>query len=304
LPYKVTVAIYNSAGELVRTVFDGDMAGQPVSVQSAYLPPTANGTLPLLLQLGGSGNSGLIWDATNDNGQAVAGGTYYVKVQTIDPYGTVTAFTQGVAVLPPVAADSIDIFNSAGELVRVLPVPAAGGAATDMNVKGPAVAVGGNGSGVAFQVAQVGGGGVVIWDGLNDQGQPVQSGSYMARLIHSVAGQATTVKIIGITLLTLPGSSSQAALAAAVAGPQPWTPAAAPSGRLMVAYPPLPGRQVWAGLYDLAGELVLSALDADGSGLLSLPMGRVSAGVYLLRLKACAGAATLAARTMKVAVIR
>jgi len=302
-PYHVVVALYNSAGELVKRLFDGGAAAKPSGMLTTYLAPTANGSLPIQIQLTGVGNlAPLVWDEVNDNGQAVAGGSYYVKVQSTDPYGNVSTLSQGVTVLPSLGSDSVAIFNSAGELVRTLPLPASGSPVTDISVNGASVGAG-KLPVVSFHLTTANGAASDYgWDGCNSLGQPVQSGSYLVRLVRTVAGTGTVVKVLAVTVLALPGSTERSALDAAIIAPQPWTPAQGPG--LTVAYPALPGHQVRAQLYDLAGELVTQGLDASGSGQLTVPVARAAGGVYLLRLEAFKGSALLAARTMKVAVLR
>ena len=99
------------------------------------------------------------------------------------------------------------------------------------------------------------------WDGRNDQGQPVASGSYLVRLMETSLGRATTVKTISVIVLETPGGEAEAALSQARVGPQPWI-----SGPLKVGYPAVPGLGVEARLYDLAGERVGQGADPGGQG--------------------------------------
>ena len=306
-PYRVTVILYNEAGEEVKKLFDGTSSGQPSGFSSTYLPGTPSGTVPLALLISGGGTLGaLVWNADNDNGQAVAGGTYYVKVETTDPYGTISAFSQGVQVMAPAATDSLAIFNSAGELVREVLLPAGSSRVTDIAVSGASAGPLGKGPAVLFNLTSAGGvASVYGWDGLNGQGQPVQSGTYMVRLVHTEFGKGAIVKTVAVTVLALPGSDEELALGAAVAAPQPWVSSAAGAAAgLTVVYPPLPGRQVQADLFNLAGERVATGKDADGGGRLSVPMDALSGGIYLLRLQVLNGQARLVGRTLKVAVAR
>jgi len=78
-----------------------------------------------------NGSSTVVWDGNNDNSGSVGGGMYTIKAEIVDPFGQVTSLVQSVQVLPGGSQQSLDIFNSAGELVRTirLPVPVPGATA-------------------------------------------------------------------------------------------------------------------------------------------------------------------------------
>jgi hypothetical protein len=308
LPYRVSVTIYNEAGEVVRQVFNGAAASQPNGLTALQQPLAAGGGLLLNVLGGGNGLSALEWDLDNNNGQPVSGGMYYVKVQTIDPYGNVTAYSQAVPVLPPASSDSLSIYNSAGELVRQIQLPAGLSPLSDFSVAGLTVGSSGPDAGVtAVSFTLKGAAGATStwgWDGRNSVGQPVASGVYLVRLVHSALGQATTVKTLSVTLLAVPGSAAELSLSQARVGPQPWLGGGGPQGALKAQYPALPGLAVEARLYDLAGELVGQGADPQGTGTLELTTGPLAGGIYVLKLQAFQGQAALARRMVKVAVAR
>src|SRR5207245_2803109 len=66
------------------------------------------------------GGKTLAWGGDNDQGQGVTGGTYYLKVEMEDPFGAKQSWSQSVTVLPPAPAQSLVIYNSAGEAVAHL----------------------------------------------------------------------------------------------------------------------------------------------------------------------------------------
>jgi hypothetical protein len=302
------VTIYNEAGEVVRQVFNGAAASQPNGLTALQQPLAAGGGLLLNVLGGGNGLSALEWDLDNNNGQPVSGGMYYVKVQTIDPYGNVTAYSQAVPVLPPASSDSLSIYNSAGELVRQIQLPAGLSPLSDFSVAGLTVGSSGPDAGVtAVSFTLKGAAGATStwgWDGRNSVGQPVASGVYLVRLVHSALGQATTVKTLSVTLLAVPGSAAELSLSQARVGPQPWLGGGGPQGALKAQYPALPGLAVEARLYDLAGELVGQGADPQGTGTLELTTGPLAGGIYVLKLQAFQGQAALARRMVKVAVAR
>ena len=61
---------------------------------------------------------GISWDVTNDTGQALDGGVYYVKAEYRDAFDRVTTLIEPVQVLNTEGQNTLMIFNSAGEVVR------------------------------------------------------------------------------------------------------------------------------------------------------------------------------------------
>lgn len=301
------VSIYNSAGERVRSLFDGDMAQQPVGLRVGQPAPggSASWSYPLFLSGAGGVLQALVWNADNDNGQPVSGGTYYVKVETRDPYGTVTAFSEGVPMPGPLGGSSLAIFSPSGELVRRIPLDGLPSELVDFEVQsGRAVGSAAGASAISFSLKDASGGeSPWVWDGLNSFGQPVLSGTYIVRLVRSSAGSEMVVKTDSVTLLALPGSPAERAVAGAVLAPQPFGPAAS-GGVLSILYPPAAGLAGRARLYNLAGELVAQGMDDGGSGRLGLSMPGLAGGIYLVEFEIRDGSALLARRSLKAAIIR
>jgi hypothetical protein len=291
----------------VKTLYSGPAAFKPTGVGGSLLPPAANGTIPVQITVQGNGGlpeiPNLVWDTDNNNGQQVSGGTYYVKVTTTDSFGHVTALTQAVSVLGAAAQASLEVFNSAGEMVQQISLSGLPSLPSDIVVTGSASMVGGPGGAVKFSLTGLNGASYpVAWNGENSHGQPVSSGVYLVRLVHSQLGQTVTVKSVAVNILDLPGGSAEQALAAAVAAPQPWM--AGKGGALSVVYPPVAGEQMRARLYDLAGELVATGIDGQGGGDVQLQPARLSSGIYLLQLSIGSNGVVLAQRVLKIAVVR
>jgi hypothetical protein len=307
MPYTVSVSVYNSAGELVKNVSTGTSAFSPGALSTSLMAATASGAVPVQLTLlGGGSSSSLVWDTTNNNGQLVTGGTYYIKVQTTDNFGKITAFTQAVTVIGGAGTDSLVVFNSAGEVVQQINLGTVSAPPQDFSVVGSAAGISGLGTAasIKFKVtAPSGATSPVSWNGENSQGQPVQSGTYMVRLVYTELGQSAVVKVIPVTILALPGGSPQASLAAAIAAPQPLVQRK-DGTELSVVYPPLPGDALQANLYNLAGELVAKGLDSAGSGLCLVSTGHIASGIYELELLMVDNDALLARRVLKVVIIK
>jgi flagellar hook assembly protein FlgD len=300
------VILYNSAGEVVRSLYDGFTHTQAVGIRSETLSVMVEGRLPVAIHIDGITLDGaaqpIVWLGDNDNGQTVSNGTYYLKVETLDPFGTVTTLSHAVSVLGNHNGNSLAIFNSAGELVRKIPLDGLPAGLVDFDSR----LVDGNGGADGVKFDLLDGDGVLHaweWDGLNEQGQPVASGSYVVRLLRTDLGVGVTVKSIGIVLLQAPNDALRSLLDSAVVGPNPWGPGHS-QGAAQLRYSPQAGRQAVARAYNLAGELVSSGIDPQGSGRLSLPMDGLASGIYLIVFEAVDGPARLGRRTLKLAVVR
>jgi hypothetical protein len=303
------VDIYNSAGEKVKDLYDGPAAYSLNQLTTAVSGPQTSGA-PVQVNLGGLGTAGgdLIWNGSNQGGQWVANGVYYVKVTSTDPFGNVTTTTVSVNVIGVEDQESVEIFNSAGEVVRKFDL--SGVTATVQNI---ALNMAGGQSAVPASTDLSTGlvtGGVnltltlangatqtMFWDGLGSAGAPLQSGTYLLELVRTQPGQTSTIKSISVTLLQAKNSSALQVASSAKVGPNP----VLKGGVLQVHYQP--NRQNWvqAKLYNESGELVAQATDF-GTGTLKFGAG-YSGGIYLLDFEVRGGDLVVARRILKVAVV-
>jgi hypothetical protein len=308
-PYQVSVAIYNSAGEKVKDLYNGAAAYDLTHLQVGVAGPQASGA-PVLVDLGGLGTSGgdLVWNGSNQGGQWVANGVYYVKVTSLDPFGNATTVTESVNVIGVENQESVEIFNSAGEVVRkfdlsgvtstvqniVLNMPA-GQSAVSASTDPVTGAVTG---GVNLTLSLSNGASQpLFWDGMGSGGAPLQSGTYLLELVRTQPGQTSTIKTLSVTLLASKNGSALAVAASAKVGPNP----VLKGGDVAVRYQPNAQNWVVARLYNESGELVAQTLDF-GSGTLNFG-GGLSAGVYMLDFEVRSGDLVVARRILKVAVI-
>jgi flagellar hook assembly protein FlgD len=309
-PFQVSVTIFNSAGEKVKVVFDGAAAG--VSNQITVSPGNGSAGGPTSIIIGGiqlASGGALTWDGNNDNGQWVTDGVYYMQVATTDSFGNIQTTTQAIPVVGAARTASLQIYNSAGEMVRNLPISNLNSVPTDFSVGSNTFVTGTDSSGQAQAGLQINlkmnnassPAPALNWDGLSDTGQPVSSGTYIVKLSYTQAGQASVVKTISVTLLQGPGSPAKDAVASAVIAPNPFKPG---GGKQMQLFYKVP--TVGAGflrIYNLDGELVAQSGDADRTGKLNIT-GDFSGGVYLMEFEIRNGSAVLAERVLKAAVIR
>jgi flagellar hook assembly protein FlgD len=308
-PYSVTVNIYNSAGELVRNLFSGDTE-YPASQAQVMENATTNGGVQVdVTGLGGSAGPDLIWGGTNNGGQSVESGAYFVQISSTNSLGQTVTENKPVTVVSAAGSATLGIYNSAGELVDNLSGQLSGLSSQPTGMSLPA---GQNGV-VASTTPGEGGLKInltladgqtttVFWDGMSSQGQPLQSGNYLVTLSQTSGGSSEILKTSPIVLIATKDESANGMANSALVVPNPvagnwfdvqYQPGSAGAG----AYTAV------GMLYDLAGQRVAEATD-DGSGTLRFS-GDWSSGIYLLDFEVHNGSSgTLARRVLKVAIVR
>jgi hypothetical protein len=295
VPFQIAARVYNSAGELVRTLYEGGSSQQPLQL----LPDKQNFVggwdqvwIPLPGQLAG-GATGLAWDGSNAGGQWVSAGTYYLKLESIDSFGHTTSLIAPVGVLPAPTEAWLRLSNAAGELVWQHPL---GAAATAFSLSGDSIALSGEGrpvSGPPLRITVHLGNGLSVdvdWDGHTSQGRLADAGVYHLSLSSAQPGQATQVQ--SAKLAVIRGEDADL-LAGAILGPNP------AKDEAQLRYTPQAGYPARIELYSLAGERVLAAGDLSASGRIVLDLRGLSGGVYLGVLRAGPQR-----RVLKLAVVR
>jgi flagellar hook assembly protein FlgD len=204
--YLVKIGVYNEAGELVKEILI-DQFPQPVEsirLEKGNLISSLHGENSEVEIYYGQSPIGT-WDGTNNNGDLVSNGSYYIKVDNIDTYGAVKSTTQGVVVSRAIASVEVNIFNEAGEVVRHLygymddPGLPSG---LSIELSSPVIQPGYETSGsTPNQVAVILSNGVTImWEGKSDTGIFVQNGQYFIE-VHTLDGQgreATVTKQLSV----------------------------------------------------------------------------------------------------------
>jgi hypothetical protein len=252
-----------------------------------------------------TGGSSVFWGGLNDSAMLVKGGVYTIKAEITDNFGQVTSLIKVVQVVPGGAQQLLRIFNSAGETVREIPLAAVPGA-NRMNLPAESYALELDASGAVLNPLKIdvyGNSGWVsqAWDGLNDSGLPVNSGTYTVQLVSQEGGKSAVVTSRSITVLKAPETGS--VLDTVIVAPNP----AAASAHVQFFYDPskLAGHELVARVYSLAGELISASSDPNHSGKVDLFAGRqLSSGIYLVRCELREGPALVKARVMKIAVVR
>lgn len=312
MPHQVKIAVYNSAGELVKLVFSGaaqykpgdlNLSSDVVAGGSGSLSISFPGVLydPTLGQM-----SSVLWLADNNNGQYIAGGVYTIKAEITDNFGQITTLQKSVQVISVVPQNELVIFNSAGEVVArpALPAAPSGRAYTSVSLKSDSYVPEYHADGtiiknMEFELKDETGAVVpMMWDGKNEQGVPVASGSYTAQLIYSATGSGTHSVIETKSFVVL-RSAAVGSLDGLIAGPNP----ALRGADIRIKYPISPGYQAHARFYTLNGDLVGQADDPNGNGWLTLKTGGLASGVYIIKVDNSSGGAIVSQRLLKVALV-
>jgi len=116
--YTVHVGVYNEAGELVKEIWVKQMAQQVREFDVADNPDILSLNDPVHVVF--KGKKIATWDGTNANGDPVSNGKYYLKVDNVDAFGVVNSVSNLVMVSRSIARIQVNIFNSAGEIIRHL----------------------------------------------------------------------------------------------------------------------------------------------------------------------------------------
>ena len=287
---RISFLVFNSAGEKVREFHpDLSLKELPLSVGSqvsAFIPDAGQSAE---LQLS-PGAAMLGWDGSNDQGQWVAGGNYHLQLAFSDPWGKVTTFNAQTTVIREPSELDVQIFNSAGELVRHMLNRAVPSQESELTISGSAFVpppqalnpdLRSPGKGVLIDFDGTGPGGLT-WDGRNDHGEVVASGSYLVQASLQIPGRKALVFSRDVSVLD---ASPQALLDGALLLPNPLR---VRGGQLEIRGAAGPGasQELTARLYSLDGQFVTLA-QAAPAGQLALRLPReLAAGIYLVELSA------------------
>ena len=140
------------------------------------------------------------WDGTNDSGNEVSNGKYYIKIDNVDPMGVVQTQTLVTMVARHLAQVTVNIYNEAGEVVRHLYSSIAdyqslsSGVTLSTNTLSPSYS-GGPNSTMNITLSD---GTVLTWNGKNDNGSVVTNGQYFIEIEsnNGTGGTATVTKQI------------------------------------------------------------------------------------------------------------
>ncbi len=282
--YAVNVGVYNEAGELINQI---KVVQLSQSVNSLNLQGNAITSL--------TGTSGKIyiysqgyllgvWDGTNSNGDPVSNGVYFIKANSVDPYGVVTTITQQATVSRSLAKISVNVYNEAGEVVKHLLAWVDDPLGAQMNnvvlssaVLQPGAPAGGSQPSTLLIAVQTSGTAVTLsWDGTNDSGAYVSAGYYLLGA-HWFDGQGGTSDISRGILVTANGNRSDGTL---VAQPNLLTVSTGVT-RTTFKYYSSQNLTLRVRIYTLAGELAAETQGNSGTNQATWDASGYASGLYL-----------------------
>ncbi len=276
--YKVQVAVYNEAGELVKDIWVEELSQEvkTFSLTGATITSLEGKTYVMV-----GGQIIASWDGTNQAGDPVSNGVYYVQVTSTDAYGVVTNVSQTVTVSRAIAQIQIDVYNEAGEVVKHLysfaddPGNAPLGQvqlSTGMIAPrvGTPVPGGNNAVTVMFN------GTSVVWDGTSDSGGVVTNGDYLM-VVHwtdGSGGEEVVSKSVIVQRGNSPVTNGNVYAAPNILKGVTSTTVMVNSGTALT---------LTVSLYDTAGELVKRPVTgAAGSNQVNLDASGLASGLYLV----------------------
>jgi hypothetical protein len=264
--------VYNSAGEEVKKILITHTASNVENVTGQA--DTVIGSIGDQVDLYWNGQWIGVWDGTNEGERPVENGDYFVKVDSVDPYGVVKTVTLTVTVARKVEKLTILVYNAAGEVVRHLTdltaefVPSAGQVALSSEVIQPGSTLSGTNTTLTVSVA---GGPSVVWDGRNDDGITVEDGTYFVEVKSEGESGSGTVVVKAVSVLGATKSD------VAQARPNVLT-----RGNPVCTVAASPGETVRAVVYTAAGEKAMVVWGETGAGRVLWDSTGAASGLYLL----------------------
>jgi flagellar hook assembly protein FlgD len=220
------------------------------------------------------------WGGTNGNGDPVLNGVYHIKVDNVDPVGSVSSVTQQVIVARALTRFSVDVYNEAGEIVRHLYASLADPSTQPMlnaRISGNILDEGGpaaNGPASVITLA-LNNGTILDWDGRGDSGYWVSNGQYFLE-IHTTNGAMNETQVYEVTVMGEGSSGSFAALPNRLDENQHSTLLKVDSSALTLQ----------ARIYDMAGQRVAILSGEKGTSQILWNTEGLASGLYLAELEA------------------
>jgi flagellar hook assembly protein FlgD len=268
----LTIEAYNEAGEKVRLITSTGASSDTLNVDTMANSKSGNVFVPLDPVTGkgglvlrftgmwtpgqtGGAYSDFAWDGYSDSGQALSQGIYYIKISVTDEFGHVNTEIKEVQLLRPEQYVRVNIYNSAGELVRRLEDPNVTGTSLNLNVEDPVYVGNGN-----LTSIKLGNGSTLSWDGKNSEGMTVSTGVYEIQVEVKTANGFTTVATKTVSVLN--GQSGSILLDPAnkkafpKAYPNPDVAGGSPSDIMTFAWFASAPGAITVRIYNIAGEMV------------------------------------------------
>jgi len=282
--FAVSVNVYNSAGEVVKTILLKRFA-QPVN--NISMP---SNTITSLTGPGGTIQiyyEGVLigtWDGTNNNGSPVSNGDYRIQLDSAGPNGVVTSVSQKVMVNRGISTASVNVFNSAGELVRNLYQEVQDSNDSQMtsmnlsaNVFRPGISTAAGSPNVQILVMTSSSATVtLLWNGMNDTGMMVTPGQYAIE-VHWTNGQGG-VSDIKREILVMAGSGTEGVV---VARPNELLINKGISTTIFDGSKVANSTSLQVKVFTVTGELAAVLVSSSGTPMISWNATGMASGIYV-----------------------
>ncbi len=311
--YIVSLSIYNSAGELLKTIatFETNVPISGFTVTGGVI--TTNSGVAQFYYNGILIGS---WDATNISGQKVTNGDYLVKINSVDPLGEVTTVTHTVTVDISSSTLQLAVYNEAGEVVKTftqqqLATLLTGGSIlpSDYNVTQAKLSsqtidptYGAPTSADNLLTITLGSGDSFTWNGRGDNGAILTPGIYFIEFESQIPGQAP--QEITMTIRVMANNSNN--VVGITMGPNPIRLDQTTQAKFFINNPNLQFDTVQVRLYTLAGELMNTLLSQPGDPsevVWDLSAGGVASGAYLAVVELKSNGGLVGRQILQVVVI-
>jgi flagellar hook assembly protein FlgD len=316
--YLLTVKVYNEAGEVVKTIITVSMDYVLTGIITSTGGNTANAfssdkILTITIPGAGPGGTDIVtsWDGTTDGGQPAASGTYYISAAETDTFGQVMNVTKDITLIKNSTYVQLNIFNSAGELVRTI---------TDVNfVFPPNFLSGPDGLGIKLDVPQLittkqansspvqikfgaASADIMLWDGKNAEGLSVSSGVYEMQLVVKTETLTEIVATKSVTVL----ENNDVFIGNIKTVPNPYNGS---TDGIQLIWTANETGKMTISIYNIYGELIRNINAALESGAVSWDVktaggNQASNGLYIAVLQGISESGNVARMMVKIAVNR
>src|SRR5579871_2544615 len=278
--YLVKIGVYNSAGELVKQIYVKELSQQVTSISLLQTPTITS--LHGVIYVTVDGVQLATWDGTNQSGDPVSNGAYYIKVDNIDPNGVDTSVSETATVSRSIAKVQVNVYNESGEVIKHIYAYAddpgnmsLGNVAFSSNFIQPRLGTP-TPNGTSSLNITLPNGVTLNWDGTNDSDQLVTDGVYTVEIhwLDGNGGEQVTTHNVSVERGNGPGNGVVVAAPNILNGNSSSTTVYADSSLTLT---------LTAAVYDVAGELVKKPVTGPaGAGMVPVDVTGLASGLYFV----------------------
>jgi hypothetical protein len=313
--YLIHIAVYNSAGELIKTLATFN-AGSPINsftINNGDIT-TDSQTAQIIYNNISIGT----WDATNPLGSKVSNGAYMIKIDSTDPFGVTTTATKTVLVGITNSTLDVAVYNEAGEVVKQFS-PAeiltmmGGSSATllpsDFNVGLVKISssvisptYGTSTASNSMMTITLGSGRSFTWDGRGDNGNILSSGVYFLEVKTNGPDAGSEQTVMPIRII----NNGQNGIAGVVMAPNPINLNKNTQATFLINIGASQVDNVKVKIYTLAGELRQTLMSLPGYSsqvIWDLGGGDIASGTYIAVIEMNYNGGVIGRKVLKVVVV-